>query len=162
MISGFTDLTEAIGWRAMRISLGSEYSEKLIGSCSLFGDNDFRDTMEKAFQRLEGIDEAIHAKITDQAITFVGPIKGKPYFRQINRRFCIHNWMLEHSLDAVIYGIVTSFYVDSEFEASGRMKNRFLRKEPFAAYRLTAEWLKRFSFDEVYIEQMVKAGREVG
>ena len=148
------DLFEAIGWRIMKASLSAEYREIELGSCRFFGDSAFLEKANEALRKLREIDPATYESVSTKKITIVGPINEKSYFRQINRRFCIHPWMLDNGIDAIIYGIVTGAFVDSEFATSGRFKNRLIHTEPLSAYRLVAKWLTKHEFDKAYIEQM--------
>lgn len=152
------DLIEAIGWRILKFSLRGNFEERKVGACRIFGDESSLDRLEDGFRVLSEIDVDLYNQIFKRKIILIGPIKRRSYARQINRRFGIHQWMLEDEVEGVVYGIVVAFFVDTAFEKSGRIKNRLIMKEPIMAYNAAAKWLKLKGFNEVYVAQMEKAG----
>ena len=109
--------------------------------------------------RLKRIDERMHNAGCSERIDFSGEIRGSEYYWQINQRFCIHKWMMESGDEAVIYGIVTAYYVVSEFQESGWTRSRLLHRQPRKAYSKAAAWLAEHNFIDVYVDQLRDASR---
>lgn len=148
------DAVDLIAWALVKCVLRRTHTEIRFGALRIFGDHEFHAACLQALDKLEALDESMYANIRQANIVLVGPINGKPSYRQINRRFGIHRWMLETGSDAVIFGMVVSYFVNKEFQMRGRGKSRLLLRQPREAFARASEWLRRNGLDEEYINML--------